>query len=390
MSRSISKTFCGNEVARLPGLSMHPLVSLRSQRRPFFGRHLGACLVLVASALVVTGVSAGAPGAAELRWHESTPMPGPRDGYAAGVIGGELIIIGGTYWDGEAGHWTHKRFSAAAHAFNPVTKVWRALPDAPVTLGYPASAQVGEVIYVIGGLQDEIPGREVFTLQKTGTEFRWRRHSRLPESRLFANAVTIGHRLFVVGGTRDYEPFDERGTCCTSHTARKTLWELDTDAASPVWQDRPGYPGDPRWLHMAAAEGDAIYLFGGLSRPAQSAPNRMINEVLRYDVTKAEWTRLAVALPETLQVACPVAVDDNILLIGTAKTVMRFEPRTATFVPLPPFPRAVILPYVAVIDSQLVAAGGEPDGEGPRRRSDLTFIGEFGDRRKTEKSEGAQ
>src|SRR5437660_134592 len=55
-------------------------------------------------------------------WTQSTAFPEARAGYAAGAIGGKLIIAGGTYWEGTKGHWTKKIFSPSTHAFDPKTE----------------------------------------------------------------------------------------------------------------------------------------------------------------------------------------------------------------------------------------------------------------------------
>ena len=69
---------------------------------------------------------------AEITWRESTPMPEPRSGYAAGALDGRLVLAGGTYWEGTKGNWTKKIFTPATHAFDPVSQQWQKLPDAPV------------------------------------------------------------------------------------------------------------------------------------------------------------------------------------------------------------------------------------------------------------------
>jgi len=53
-----------------------------------------------------------------IAWRESTLTPEPRAGYSSGVIGGKLLLFGGTYWEGTKGNWTKKIFSAAVHAFD--------------------------------------------------------------------------------------------------------------------------------------------------------------------------------------------------------------------------------------------------------------------------------
>lgn len=103
-----------------------------------------------------------------IAWRQSTPTPEPRAGYGAGAIDGKLILIGGTYWDGTKGNWTKKNFTAATHAFDPIAQNWEKLADAPVSVGYSGSAEVGGEIFVISGVQNGIPSRDVHVLRKAG------------------------------------------------------------------------------------------------------------------------------------------------------------------------------------------------------------------------------
>ena len=49
------------------------------------------------------------PSSNSIIWNEKQPMPRPHAGGAAGFIGGELIVAGGTAWDGETKLWLSPR-----------------------------------------------------------------------------------------------------------------------------------------------------------------------------------------------------------------------------------------------------------------------------------------
>ena len=309
-----------------------------------------------------------------IAWSQSTPVPEPTDGYSAGVIDGRLIMTGGTFWEGSKGDWTRKIYSKVTLAFNPLSQIWEKLPDAPVTLGYAASTSIGTDLFVLGGMQDGHASREIFILRKTGTGFIWLHFGQLPETRVFASAVTIGRTIYVIGGNREFEPFDAKGTCCTSLTARNTVWALDTSEPTPRWKTLGGYPGDLRWLHKAATDGSGIYFFGGIFQAAENIPAKKINEVLRLDLASGRWSRVA-DLAESLQIAAPVCVQGKIVLVGGSAEVVLFDPATANFAGLASLPAKVTVSSFVWIDPFLVGAGGESEVEGPRRRSDGTFVG---------------
>ncbi len=313
-------------------------------------------------------------GTTRIAWHHDTPTPEPRAGYGVGVLGGRLILIGGTFWEGNKGNWTKKVFTAATHAFHPFAHVWEKLPDAPVTLGYPASAQVGDEIYVLGGVQDGRPSRNVLALRQEKGGFAWRKATPLPENRVFGSAVTIGRTIYLIGGTREFEPFDAKGTCCTTKTDTSTVWSLDTANPAADWKALESYPGQARWNARAATDGHSIFLFGGVHRPRQQDPVLKFNEVLRFDPAANRWSRAA-DLPESLQGAAAVAVGGKIVLLGAGRQAMSFDPRTASFSPAEPLPEDAAVDAFVWIDPAIVGAAGENKIEGPRRRSESTFVG---------------
>ena len=331
-------------------------------------------LSLAAFCLAIASLAFGAPAPTTLSWVESTPFPEPRAGYGAGAIDGRLIVVGGAYWVGTTGHWTAKVFTAATHAFDPVTQAWTQLPDAPVTVGYPGYTQANGELYLISGLQNGKPSRAVYGLRKVGAHFEWHRHGDLPETRLFAPAITVGKTIYLVGGTHEFEPIDAIGTCCTSRTATTSLWALDTADSANRWKRLADFPGEGRWDQKAITDGTAIYMLGGSHQVRKEDPVKILNDVLRYDPATGSWSRLA-EMPEAMQRAAPVFARGQIFLIGAAQKAMIFDPRHGAFTPVDPLPREVRVDHFEWIDPFLVGTGGETKIERPRRRSEWTFLG---------------
>ena len=328
---------------------------------------------LAASALPLAAVSAPL----SITWRESTPGPEPRAGYAGGQIGGKLVLVGGTYWEGKKGDWTKKVFTAATHVFDPKTETWEKLADAPVTLGYSAVAEVGGSLYVMGGVQNGVPGRDVLVLSKNASGYAWSKSVPLPDSRVFATAVAIGRMIYLIGGTREFEPFDAKGTCCTSKSDTKTMWMLNTMHPEKGWTTLPEYPGQARWAERAAARGLTIYLFGGHHQALQKDPVQDFNEVLRYDIPTHKWSRVG-DMPETAQGGANVMVGGKVVIVASNHHVTVFDPATGKFTPAADLPEDAALDAVVKIGNQLVGSEGENKVEGPRRRSSWTFIGDLG------------
>lgn len=325
------------------------------------------------AAAVLAVCAAASASEVTVRWRQSTPLPEPTDGYAAGVLDGRLVLSGGTYWEGSPADWRKKIYARTTLAFDPHSETWEHLPDAPVAFAYAASVVVDEALFVLGGMQEGQASREIYVLEKTAGRYEWRHFGQLPEPRVFASAVVVDRAIYVIGGNREFEAFDAKGTCCASLTARNTVWRLGLSGPAARWENLPGYPGELRWQHKAATDGRAIFLFGGVFSKAEDIPVRKINEVLRFDPVTG-WSKVA-DLPESLQLAAPAGLVGRIVLVSGSGDVMLFDPATARFTPLAALPAKATVNQFGWIPPFLVGAGGERDPEGPRRRSELTFMG---------------
>ncbi|MBL9213960.1 MAG: hypothetical protein JNG83_00640 [Opitutaceae bacterium] len=339
------------------------------------GRILGRGFALLAALLGALTVSAATgPQPLRLEWRESTPTPEPRGGYAAGTLDGRLIIIGGSYWEGQKGDWRMKHFTSAVHAFEPKSERWEKLPDAPVTVCYAGYARVGDEIHVLGGLQNGVASADTWILRRGGAGFEWRRGRPLPEPRLFPAVAVIGSTIYVIGGTREFEPFDAKGSCCTSQSARNTVWRADLSAPQSGWVELEPYPAAARWAHRAIADGGVIYVFGGFYQATAKDAAVSYDEVLRFDPAAKTWTRVG-DMPPGLQVCGLVRAKGQILLIGANRLAMRFNPADGTFSAIPALPRDANVDHFAWIEPYVVGASGENKEDGPRRRSEWTFVG---------------
>lgn len=311
-----------------------------------------------------------------LQWTLSTRFPNSRSGYAAGVIDGRLVIAGGTYWNGTPAHWTKKRFSATTQAFNPISQRWQKLPNLPTPLGYPASAVVGNKLYVIGGYTGHNVNRKIFVLENSGSRYFWSVLKEKSPGRIFASAVARGKTIYLVGGTTAFETLDAAGTCCSSYTASKSLFAFDTAHPARGWKRLVPYQGKARWLSTVAIDGNSIWLFGGLFEGGLKTPITYFDNGLRYDLKEHRWSVLP-PLPKTVksgQPLCSLALKNIIFLFTGHKQVWQFDLRTHRYSEATPMPKNVYVDGFFWLDHRIVGAGGESIPAGPRRRSPWTFI----------------
>lgn len=312
-----------------------------------------------------------------LQWTKSTPFPEPRSDYAAGTLDGKLVIAGGTYWEGSKGNWILKHFSRSTHAFDPLTQVWERLPDLPIPLCCAASAMVENKLFVLGGFTGPEVSRKIYTLEKTTTGYAWRYFGELPSNRVFAGAVSVGRRLYLLGGTNSLELLDAKGTCCTTRTATNSFMMIDTADPGKGWSQLAPLPGPSRAFFSTITDGKSIWVFGGRFKAKPQSPDTNFDQVFRYDIAAAYWEGMKPLPRTTVSVPTPVLIENKIVLISDSKTVWQLDLKSLQYSELTPLPEPVSVDRFVWLKNRIVGAGGESTIEGPRRRSEWTFMGMF-------------
>ncbi len=336
----------------------------------------GLSFLCLIAGMTTPNMAGQSPKLGALEWSTSAPLPEPRAGYAAGVLDGKLVIAGGTYWEGSPGNWTKKRFSATTHAFDPVTQYWEKLPDLPIPLGYPASAALGNQLFVLGGYTGTGVNRRIFTLQEINGHYVWKTFGEMAIDRVFASAVTYGEDIYLVGGTTAFEALDVAGTCCTTRTATNSLWVFRPNRPKNKWEQLSPVPGDLSWSPAAAGAGREIWVIGGSFWADAGTPAKMSDKVLKYDIAANRWDTLP-PLPKELvdlQPLTAVVVPGGILLVSGQKKVWRLQESDMTYIPETPMPEAVDVGQFFWLRGEIIGAGGESQIEGPRHRSPWTFV----------------
>jgi N-acetylneuraminic acid mutarotase len=314
-----------------------------------------------------------------LHWSLSTPAPEPRSDYAAAVLDGKLIIVGGTWWTGTKDHWIKKQFSSSVHSFDPRSGTWTKLPDLPIPLGCATAAVVGNRLFVLGGYTGSQVNRKIYTLESQHRQYSWKEFGEFPFDRVYPRAVSVGKMLFVVGGTEQFEPRDPTGTCCSSKTAKRSLTALDTEHPQTGWKDLPGYPGDLRFYFGAETDGRAIWMFGGIYQDSPRDPIVAFHDVARYDIAAGKWEQ-AKPLPDVSHEGnspSAVFVGDGFVLVTDSQKVWKLDRAGETYRELTPLPELAALDRFVWVNDEIIGATGENFIQGPRRRSEWVFVGKF-------------
>jgi hypothetical protein len=182
------------------------------------------------------------------------------------------------------------------------------------------STTINDELYVWGGFNYTQPGayRDGYKLSKTGGVWGWTPLPDLPTRRTSAGLISIGTKIYAVGGadydvTKFYTQNDRSGT---QPRYGAKMYVYDAASPTPGWQSLPDMPGTPRWVHAAAAVGDKVYVIGGASG-AHPAYHTIVDN-WAFDTTTGAWSRI-----RDLPVASGnfpsgrIVVDDRyILLVG--------------------------------------------------------------------------
>ena len=232
-------------------------------------------------------------------WQKLTSLPN-RTGVAApfaGVSGGVLFAGGGANfpdkmpWEGGKKVWHD-----AIWVLEMPDGVWRGAGRLPRPLAYGVGLSVNGLILCIGGSDAERHYAEVLA-------YEWR-DGKLVDSAVnpgplpvpLANAAgAVDDNQTVYIGCGSLEPGER--------SASNRVFCARFHGEAPEWRELPVLPAEPRILPVAAAQGDAFYLFGGaaLEMKDGKAVRRYLRDAWRFTAA-AGWKRV-----EDMPNACAAA-----------------------------------------------------------------------------------
>lgn len=235
----------------------------------------------------------------------------------------------------------------------------------PTPLATHAAAAVGNSIFLIGGLGAQSgssspqPSSAIIEyLPDAGTISL--RNARLPQARAYLEAVTVGSRIFILGGSDNATIYN---SCF--------VYDPASDVISPI----AAMP-DARDALAAAAVGTDIYVFGGSKFDFlnfQVAPSQTI---FKYDTVTNVWTTVSTRMPQPIQWAKALAFNGKIYVMGggdfvvdmlmmTQTTlanydaVFEFDPATNSLTQKASLPVATKMLVGDVIGSKLYVCAGD-------------------------------
>jgi N-acetylneuraminic acid mutarotase len=293
-----------------------------------------------------------------IEWSERQPMPRGEAGGAAAFLGEDLVIAGGTAWDGDIKTWLQD-----VQVYRPGANRWSQGPKLPVPLAYGPFAASSSGLEIFGGTDGKTVHRTSWKLD--GARTSWAPTGSVPADVLLGRAARIGDSTFIVGGCSDVADLSK----CSD-----TVWQRRGDAE---WRRLSRIPSGPLALHAIAVSGSNIYIFGGCSIPA-SGKVLNHNRAYRYDSSSGEWKSLR-ELPAGNRGLIAVAVSERSIYLfggytdaGFTSEVLLYDITKDSYTRLNPMPLGLLGIEFALNGNRIYGAGGE---DRMRSRSARLFEG---------------
>lgn len=293
--------------------------------------------VLLSLALVST---------AHAQWEKLPPLPEPNGGFMSGVVGGKIVIVGGTNWEGGKKNWLK-----AVQVFDPKVSTWSKIQDHVGPVAYGLSIQRGLCFSFIGGSDGSASIRALSLAEGKPARLKI---DELPDSMVLLAGGYVNDRYILVGGTDDSANL--AGVTQDSHALALVhdRWQVSRLA---------DYPGKPFAVAASAVLGGELFVFGGMNY--DEATKSPLNSMESYALApeKNAWRKLK-PLETANRGLCAVTLDErHIYLAGgyaddfTAHAVV-YDVKADSYRKAPPLPYAAMVGLVK-LDGYVYCLGGE-------------------------------
>jgi N-acetylneuraminic acid mutarotase len=189
-------------------------------------------------------------------WEMKAPMPRNRTGHMAFPIGGKIFVTGGY------SEWPAEEFYNMIDVYDPAEDSWSTLASPPGSSDLTSrwgfgACMAGGRIYVIGGTDaidymppgTTIPALDIVEVYNPETN-TWSKRASMPTPRWGLAAVTVGDKIYAIGGYSEWEP--------------KTFTPVVEvyDPATDTWEAQGSLP-KARGSIVAVEHEGIIYIPGG-------------------------------------------------------------------------------------------------------------------------------
>lgn len=227
-------------------------------------------------------------------------MPIGLAGQAGGMVGGAVVVAGGTFW---TEHRTVKNWSDRCFISNG--NGWQEGPKLPIGLTEMMYADDGAALYLAGGrVSANGFNDKLYRLSDSGPTGRWEAISTLPVPFSSGKGAILDGWFYAAAGLINEVP-----------NAR--MWKLNLRDAGAKWSECSPLPGVGRAYPAFTACANRLYLLGGLQFGDDDTFD-VYRDAYEYDPSADRWKRLR-DLPAAgyCWSAVPVS-EDQLLIAGRA------------------------------------------------------------------------
>ncbi|MES2695112.1 MAG: hypothetical protein V4773_16685 [Verrucomicrobiota bacterium] len=177
-------------------------------------------------------------------------------GYSAGVVEGQLVVVGGNNFPsappwagGERQHYDTIRW------LDLERRTWRSgATPFPIKVSYAAAGTLGGALIITGGATPAGLSARTFALWGNEANTTLRELSPLPVALSHAGSVVIGERVYIVGGLLANGESTDRGWSGKLNASRDAM----------EWAELPPLPGPARHLAVVGTDGTRLFVFSGM------------------------------------------------------------------------------------------------------------------------------
>jgi len=285
-----------------------------------------------------------APGPAQAqKWSTAAPIPvGAEEVYGI-AAGGKLYVFGGL-----APGW---KPMGMVFEYDPAADRWTRKRDMPAFLHHVALATINGRIYMFGGFQLPEKGPAAWAPVNTSWEYdpvadSWRALAPAPMARGAHNAVVIDNRIHLIGGAALHA--DTKETALHPARPHRAVGTHEVyDPATNGWSTRAEMPTARNHAAAGVVNG-RIYVIGGRLGSVFITTATNTDIVEEYDPATNQWGRLLAPMPNARSAVAWGVHDGRIYVVGgemrtrdlwgTFTAVDAYEPKTNSWIRMPPMP----------------------------------------------------
>lgn len=291
-------------------------------------------------------------------WQRLPPLPEPNGGFIAGVISGDLVVLGGTTWRDETKHWLDRIwiYRSRENQWSPVGRL-------PSAMAYAAGGSSADGLVMVGGSNGKQTHQQLFRLD---SQFQLHGLTRIPQRVVYAGGTVAGSQLYVLGGAADAADL-------------KTLSDafFTIDLTSGKTKTLPAFPGGKVMSPVVVAMGDHLCVFTGAHFDPASGAVVNIASAYAYSIRQAKWSSIH-AFPFPVRGLSGAALDERHIYLGGGFKSDQEEFTDEAFlydVQTDAYQKTTPLPYRAMATlvksgDQLYCVGGEDQ---KRHRTDRFY-----------------